>query len=267
MSIASSKPAGPPTPQEMPESTETPTPIPTETLDKSSVRILAGRQGRVDLQTDRFTLAHYLHHHAEWIERCFKPLKVFPLSPETYKLQFFRIGGLGFELEPCFGIKIWPEQNSVFRLSSIELPEEEGLPYSVDCLSYFRLEELDPEPLQEPLTRVHWDLKLDIWMQLPGFLQALPYSLVYRVGARVVNQVTRSMSDRLTHNVCTDFYRSVNKRGHRYKIIDTTPKGNVSSIADPGTIEEAIIHPVSPHPSNVAPTESPDYSQDQGHRF
>lgn len=245
MSIASSKPAGPQNPQEMPEPTATPTPIPTETIDKRSVRILAGRQGRVDLETDRLTLAHYLHDHAEWIERCFKPLKVFPLSPETYKLQFFRIGGLGFELEPCFGVKIWPEQDSVFWLSSIDLPEEEGLPYSVDCLSYFRLEELDLDSHHGPLTRVHWDLKLDIWMQLPGFLQALPYPLVYRVGARVVNQVTRSMSDRLTHNVCTDFYRSVHKRGRRYKIIDTTPKGNVSSIADPGTTEEAVIHPIS----------------------
>lgn len=255
MSIASSKPVAPNTPQDMPDQTSAQSPSGhPHALDKSSVRILAGRQGQVDLETDLSTLAEYLHAHPQWIQRCFKPLKVFPLSEETYKLQFFRIGGLGFELEPCFGVKIWPEQGNIFWLSSIDLPEEEGLPYTVDCLSYFRLEELDPaqhhngrKPASnEPLTRVHWDLKLDIWMQLPGFLQALPYTLVYRVGAQVVHQVTRSMSDRLTHNVCNDFYRSVGKKGRRYKIIDTTPKGNVSTLEDPGTQDQTVVHPVDP---------------------
>ena len=264
MSIASSKPADPPNSrQEMPETPDPQLSSPTqakETLDRSSVRILAGRQGRVDLETDQDTLAHYLHDHSEWIERCFKPLKVLPLSPETYKLQFFRIGGLGFELEPCFGVRIWPEQNNVFWLSSIDLPEEEGLPYTVDCLSYFRLEELDPAQHQdrkyrpaEALTRVHWDLKLDIWMQLPGFLQALPYAFVYRVGTWVVHQVTRSMSDRLTHNVCTDFYRSVGKKGRRYRIIDTTPKGNVSTLEDLDKAEATILHPSGALPADPGP--------------
>jgi hypothetical protein len=208
MSIASSKPVDPPS--EIHGMSQQ--------HKESSVRILAGRQGKVDLETPISPLADYLHAHQSWIERCFKPLKVEVLSPESYKLQFFRIGGLGFELEPCFGVRIWAEEGYLFRLSSIELPSDAHLPYKVDCQSYFRLE----EQLTNETTRVYWDLKLDIWMALPGFLQALPHPFVHRVGSKVVHRVTRTMSDRLTHNVCSDFYRSIGKPGRKYHLIDTT---------------------------------------------
>ncbi|MDX2273148.1 MAG: DUF1997 domain-containing protein [Cyanobacteriota bacterium] len=204
MSIASSKPVAPPAnPTEMP----------------SSIEIVAHQQGQVDLDTDVQALAHYLNHHQSWIHHCFKPLQVEALSEDTYRLQFFRIGGMGFELEPCFGVKIWPEDQQVFRLSSIELPSDAELPYKVDCQSYFQLEALPDAGNSAPQTRVHWDLKLRIGMELPGFLLALPRKLVHKVGSRVVNQVTRSMSDRLTHNVCTDFYKSINKAGRKYRLI------------------------------------------------
>lgn len=212
MSIASSKPAGPPS-----ETSRM-----SQKHKESSVRILAGRQGKVDLETSISPLSEYLHNHQDWIERCFKPLKVEVLSHDAYKLQFFRIGGLGFELEPCFGVRIWSEEGYLFRLSSIELPSDAHLPYKVNCQSYFHLEE---QPSTE-MTRVYWNLKLDIWMALPGFLQALPHALVHRVGSKVVHRVTRTMSDRLTHNVCSDFYHSIGKSGRKYQLIDTTLPGS-----------------------------------------
>lgn len=217
MSIASSKPVDPLNKQVQSPEDESP-------ASPRSVRIQAGRQGQVDMQTKRESLAAYLQEHQKWIDRCFKPLKVFPLSDSTYKLQFFRIGGLGFELEPCFGVKIWSEKHYMFRLSSIELPSDADLPYTVDCQSYFQLEEL-PE---SGMTRVNWDLELDIWMELPRFLAAFPYNLVYNVGAKVVRQVTRRMSDRLTHNVCTDYYRSVGMGGKKYHVVDVAWKPNTS---------------------------------------
>ncbi len=179
----------------------------------------ATRAGQVDLETDPETLAHYLRGHSQWIQRCFKPLQVEPLSAESYRLQFFRIGGLGFELEPSFGVKIWPEEDYLFRLTSIELPGDAAMPYRVDCRAAFRLEDLSGSSELPPTTRVHWDLRLDIWLALPGFLQVLPRRLVHRVAHQVVQQVTRSMSDRLTHNVCSDFYRSIERPGHPYRLI------------------------------------------------
>jgi hypothetical protein len=217
------------------DSPNTPQDAPADSSART-IEILADRQGQVDLQTDLPRLADYLQNHRDWIDHCFKPLKVEALSANTYKLQFFRIGGLGFELEPCFGVKIWADEGNIFRLSSIELPSDAHLPYKVDCQSYFRLEELSRSEGQDQpdqkedshptLTRVHWDLQLCIQMELPGFLLALPRNLVHRVGTKVVVQVTRSMSDRLTHNVCTDFYKSIGKAGHKYRLVDTKSRSS-----------------------------------------
>jgi hypothetical protein len=181
---------------------------------KTPLELQAGRRGQVDLETDRETLACYLRGHGQWIQRCFQPLRVEPLSAETYRLQFFRMGGLGFELEPSFGIKIWPEEDYLFRLTSIELPGDAALPYRVDCQASFRLEELPGSPAT---TRVHWDLHLDVRLHLPKFLHVLPRQLVQGVGSQVVQQVTRSLSNRFTHNVCSDFYRSVGRPHHPYR--------------------------------------------------
>jgi hypothetical protein len=214
MSIASSKPVVPLSEGALSKGGE---PL-LEEMDqppaKTPLELQAGRRGQVDLETDRETLACYLRGHGQWIQRCFQPLRVEPLSAETYRLQFFRMGGLGFELEPSFGIKIWPEEDYLFRLTSIELPGDAALPYRVDCQASFRLEELPGSPAT---TRVHWDLHLDVRLHLPKFLHVLPRELVQGVGSQVVQQVTRSLSNRLTHNVCSDFYRSVGRPHHPYR--------------------------------------------------
>jgi hypothetical protein len=214
MSIASSKPVVPLSEGALSKGGE---PL-LEEMDqppaKTPLELQAGRRGQVDLETDRETLACYLRGHGQWIQRCFQPLRVEPLSAETYRLQFFRMGGLGFELEPSFGIKIWPEEDYLFRLTSIELPGDAALPYRVDCQASFRLEELPGSPAT---TRVHWDLHLDVRLHLPKFLHVLPRQLVQGVGSQVVQQVTRSLSNRFTHNVCSDFYRSVGRPHHPYR--------------------------------------------------
>ncbi len=211
------------------------------------IEIPAHQQGQVDLETSQADLAHYLQQHQSWVARCFKPLKVEALDPapasdveanaevgaeigQRYRLQFFKIGGLGFELEPSFGVRIWQESENLFRLSSIELPSDEGLPYTVNCEAYFELEELNLSPdsnsnssanpnSKDPVTRVHWRLELNISMILPRFLQALPRQMVYGVGSNVVCRVTRTMSDRLTQNVCQDFYRSIGRPGQPYHLV------------------------------------------------
>jgi hypothetical protein len=188
-------------------------------LDKAHLDLQAARCGQVDLETDRETLARYLRGHAQWIQRCFRPLQVEALSAETYRLQFFRMGGLGFELEPSFGVKIWPDKDYRFCLTSIELPGDEGMPYRVSCQADFQLEELQGSLKDLPTTRVHWALHLEIWLALPRFLQVLPRKLVCRVAHQVVQQVTRGLSDRFTDNVCRDFYRSIGRTDCPYRLV------------------------------------------------
>ncbi len=170
------------------------------------VHITTTQSGSVDMTTEIPPLAAYLYKHHEWVQHCFRPLKVEPLSEDTYRLQFFRIGGLGFELEPCFGVQIGSESDRLFYLHSIELPSDADLPYHVDCVSHFRLEEI------ETGTRVNWDLNLNIHLKLPGFLQVLPYAKVKGVGEAVVKRVAQSMCARLTRNVCNDYYAYIKQQ-------------------------------------------------------
>ncbi len=195
---------------------------PNESTTPTQVEVYASRQGAVDLETDLDRLASHLERHSEWMERCLKPLTVYALSADDYKLQFFQISGLGFSLEPCFGVKVWSEPNYVYCLRSIPLPEDEALPYTVDCWSYYHLESI----VESEVTRVNWKLKLHIVLDLPKFLQALPDSMVYQVGVRVINQVTRTMTDRLTRNVCTDYYQSIGRPKGSYKVVYASPVTN-----------------------------------------
>lgn len=152
-------------------------------------------------------LAEYLRDHPNWIDRCFKPLTVTPLSEASYRLQFFRMGGLGFELEPHFGIQIGSENDTLFYLDSIELPGDAECPYQVNCHSEFRLEERQEK--NAPITRVYWTLHLDIVVQLPKFLQVLPRKRVKSVAEGLVSGVARRMCDRLTHNICKDYAKHI----------------------------------------------------------
>ncbi|MGK7913706.1 MAG: DUF1997 domain-containing protein [Synechococcus sp.] len=176
-----------------------------EALDSRYLRVYANQAGEVDLSTPVAPLADYLRSHEQWIEPCFKPLKVTPLTPKSYQLKFFRMGALGFELEPCFGIEIGSKGDRLFFLNSIPLPGDDELPYSVDCSSEFRLEERQEKAAA--VTRVFWTLHLDIVVELPRFLQLLPRKRVRSVAEALVNQVARRMCNRLTQNICQDYYR------------------------------------------------------------
>jgi hypothetical protein len=169
------------------------------------LQVRVNQAGEVDMATALPPLADYLRNHSQWIEHSFKPLRVFPRSQTAYELQFFRMGGLGFELEPCFVVEVGSEGDRLFFLRSIEQPSEAERPYAVDCQSFFRLEERTDTV--ESSTRIYWTLHLDITIHLPGFLQALPRKRVRAVAEAVANQVARRMCLRLNHNVCNDFYR------------------------------------------------------------
>ncbi len=186
----------------------------------TSVEIFATRHGSVRLLTPLDSLATYLDAHQTWMHRTMQPLKVQYLSDTDYRLEFFRMSGLGFTLEPCFGIRVWSEGQTIHKIRSIRLPSDEGLPYHVDCEASFTLEPCDPPDSPDPEhTFVHWALNLHITLELPPFLQVFPYSLVKQVGVNVVNQVTKTLTDRLTRNVCLDYYSTVGLDERDYEVV------------------------------------------------
>jgi hypothetical protein len=56
---------------------------------------------------------------------------------------------------------------------------------------------------------VEWQLSLQVQLKLPRFLQALPRSLVQQSGDRLLWQIVRQISRRLTRRVQQDFHTSL----------------------------------------------------------
>jgi hypothetical protein len=57
---------------------------------------------------------------------------------------------------------------------------------------------------------VKWELDLVVDLHFPRFIQRLPYSLIQSTGDRILNQIVRQVSRRLTHTVQKDFHQSLN---------------------------------------------------------
>ena len=57
-------------------------------------------------------------------------------------------------------------------------------------------------------TRVEWQLDLTVSIQFPRFIHALPGALVQNTGDRLLRQIVRQVSNRLTRKVLEDFHRT-----------------------------------------------------------
>jgi carbon monoxide dehydrogenase subunit G len=56
------------------------------------------------------------------------------------------------------------------------------------------------------ITKVEWQLDLTVYLQFPKFIRRLPSYLVQSTGDRLLNQVVRQVSRRLTSKVQADFH-------------------------------------------------------------
>jgi hypothetical protein len=59
------------------------------------------------------------------------------------------------------------------------------------------------------ITKVEWQLDLAVYVQFPKFIQRLPKSMVQSTGDRLLNQIVRQVSRRLTYKVQEDFHKSL----------------------------------------------------------
>ena len=70
-------------------------------------------------------------------------------------------------------------------------------------------EQLQELPVEQA-THVQWELNLQTKVQMPKFIQALPQSLVKASGDRLLNQIVKQISKRLTRKVQEDFHTMMN---------------------------------------------------------
>jgi Protein of unknown function (DUF1997) len=190
-------------------------------------------EDQMELCADLRTVSDYFDGHHEWFRRCALPMTVESIGKNSYALVIGRFGSFGFELEPKIGLDLLPQQEGVYRIETIAIPDYEPTGYDVDFQAAMKLVEvpfqeigaeleanLPPQPLPDKLTRVHWTLELAVTIQFPRFIHTLPKALIQSTGDRLLKQIVRQVSTRLTRKVLEDFHRSKNlpipKRSKRW---------------------------------------------------
>ena len=201
--------SGVPMTEELPRPTLEPTKLYSQYIDS------------MEMFADVGTVAAYFDDHPAWFRRCAQPMKAEPLGDNGYALVIGRFGSYGFIVEPKIGLHLLPQESGIYRIETIPVPNYEPQGYDVDFRAAMELVELDAdEPhiqIEEgsdrpaKITRVQWHLDLTVTVQLPRFVhRALPQSLIQSTGDRLLHQIVRQVSQRLTRKVLEDFHTSQN---------------------------------------------------------
>jgi Protein of unknown function (DUF1997) len=184
-----------------------------DTLTEVNVATLTKFYGRyqdfMEMAAPVEKVAEYLNAHASWFSRCAEPMKVQPLGENGYALVIGRFGSFGYEVEPKIGLELLPPEEGIYRIRTIPIPDYQPPGYDVDYRAALKLIETDISTSIGEVTRVEWELDLIVYLHFPRFIQRLPKSIVQSTGDRLLNQIVRQVSRRLTRKVQEDFHKSL----------------------------------------------------------
>lgn len=171
------------------------------------------------------TVADYLNHHEGWFVKCSSPMIAEPFGENGYTLTIGRYGSFGYEVEPKITIILAPPENNFYLMYSVDTPDFEPLGYEVDYKSTMNIEELESltaapniekqyhkhniNIIPSVITRIHWHLELKVRVQFPKFIYKLPISLIKKTGDRLLNEIVKQISPRLSYKVQKDFHDSL----------------------------------------------------------
>ncbi|MCC5642092.1 DUF1997 domain-containing protein [Nostoc sp. CHAB 5824] len=184
-----------------------------DTLIEANVATLTKFYGRyqdfMEMPAPVEKVAEYLNAHASWFSRCAEPMKVQPLGENGYALVIGRFGAFGYDVEPKIGLELLPPDESIYRIRTIPIPDYQPPGYDVDYRASLQLIENDASTSIGEVTRVEWELDLIVYLHFPKFIQRLPKSIIQSTGDRLLNQIVRQVSRRLTRKVQEDFHKSL----------------------------------------------------------
>lgn len=184
--------------------------LPVDGWDESQALTFEGQYiGQMEMAARIDTVAQYLDRHQDWFQRCAQPMQVDPIEMNGYALVIGQFGALGYEVEPKIGLHLLPQTDGVYRIETIPIPDYTATGYEVDFNAALALTEpsiLESDPVS---TQVDWTLNLAVKIHVPRFIYALPQSLVKASGDKLLNQVVRQVSKRLTRKVQEDFHQTL----------------------------------------------------------
>ncbi|MGB3297939.1 MAG: DUF1997 domain-containing protein [Phormidesmis sp.] len=186
-----------------------------EFSSKETLHFQGNYIGHMEMYADAASVAKYLDAHQEWFYRCAQPMTVEAIGENGYGLTVGKFKSLNHEVEPKIGLKLLPQEEGIYRIETIAVPGYEPVGYSVDFKASMTLcEEAAvglPEGFSlEKMTHVAWELSLSTWVEVPRFIQVLPDNLVKASGDKLLNQIVRQVSKRLTKKVQQEFHTSMN---------------------------------------------------------
>ena len=178
--------------------------------------------GRMDMYSDANTVAEYLNAHEGWFCRCAQPMKVEPLEDNGYVLTIGKYGSFGYEVEPKMGVILNPPVDKVYYMHTIPIPGYDVSGYDVNYQASMELEEVAVDPrnignkglfsrsqnIPSCITQVKWGFDLTVEVRFPQFITKLSPTLIQSTGDRLLAQIVRQVSPRLTYKVQQDFHIS-----------------------------------------------------------
>jgi hypothetical protein len=193
-----------------------------EVLETQAVHFQTHFEGYMEMYSDAETVAAYLNAHEGWFCRCAQPMKVEPIGDNGYILTVGKFGSFGYEVEPKLAVVLQPPQDRIYQMHSIPIPNYFSPGYEVDYQASMELVEVPIHQaessvasvfkkkgqgqLPSVITKVRWHLKMDVAVQFPKFIYKLPLSMIQSTGDRLLAQIVRQISPRLTHKVQQDFH-------------------------------------------------------------
>lgn len=194
----------------------------TDSIEKQKIFVFAASfEGQMDMYSDVDTVAEYLDAHEGWFCRCAQPMKVESLANNGYVLTVGKYGSFGYEVEPKIGVVLNPPVDRVYLMHTIPIPEYDSAGYEVNYRAAMKLQELAiadvpaakklfSKQTTKPtrLTKVTWDLNLKVKVEFPPFITKLSANLIQATGDRLLGQIVRQVSPRLTYKVQQDFHSS-----------------------------------------------------------
>ncbi|WP_234488929.1 DUF1997 domain-containing protein [Oxynema sp. CENA135] len=174
--------------------------------------------GCMEMYADASVVADYFDAHQDWFPRCAKPMSADRIGENGYALTIGRFGSFGYEVEPKVGLHLLPQHEGLYLIETIPVPDYTPPGYDVDFKAAQQLIEAMPDysdykldgvdALPDRMTQVEWNLDLKVAVFFPKFIQALPQSLIQKTGDRLLAQIVKQVSRRLTYKVQEDFHQS-----------------------------------------------------------
>lgn len=164
-------------------------------------------EGCMEMYGNAETVNRYLSAHQNWFRRCAHPMKAEPLGENSYALTIGRFGAFGYEVEPKIGLKLLPQNQGIYRMHTVPVPDYAPSGYEVDYQASIELvEDSAAGKKSSAVTLVEWQLDLGVAIQFPNLIHRLPPSAIQKTGNRLLDRIVRQVSRSLTYKVQEDFH-------------------------------------------------------------